>query len=50
MARGTIEGVILVDWRPQTEQADMPLTLSFDSIEELERFYKAAKSREQDQH
>ena len=48
--RGTIEGVVIVDGRPQVERADMPLGFSFDSIEELERFCEAAKSRNQDQH
>ena len=48
--RGTIEGVVIVDGRPQIERADMPLTFSFDSIEELERFCEAAKSRGQGQH
>lgn len=43
--RGTIEGVVIVDGRPQIERADMPLTLSFDSIEDLERFCEAAKSK-----
>lgn len=42
--RGTIEGVVIVDGRPQIERADMPLTISFDSIEELERFCKTTKS------
>lgn len=41
--RGTIEGVVIVDGRPQIERADMPLTFSFDSIEELKRFCEAAK-------
>lgn len=45
--RGTIEGVILVDGKPQIEQADMPLTLSFETIEDLERFCEAVKSRGQ---
>lgn len=44
--RGTIEGVVIVDGRPQVERADMPLGFSFDSIEELERFCEAAKSRD----
>lgn len=48
--RGTIEGVVIVNGRPQIERADMPLTISFDSIEELERFCEAVKSRSQDQH
>lgn len=48
--RGTKEGVIIVNGRPQVEQADMPLGFSFDSIDELERFCEAAKSRNQDQH
>lgn len=47
--RGTIEGVVIVNGRPQVEQADMPLGFSFDSIEALERFCEAAKSRKQDQ-
>lgn len=46
--RGTIEGVVIVDGRPQVERADMPLGFSFDSIEELERFCEAAKGRNQD--
>lgn len=50
VCRGTIEGVIVVDGRPQIERADMPLAFSFDSIEDLERFCEAAKSRFQDQH
>lgn len=48
--RGTIEGVVIVDGRPQVERADMPLAFSFDSIENLERFCEAVKSRSQDQH
>ena len=44
--RGTIEGVILVDGKPQIEQADMPLTLSFETIEDLERFCKAANTNQ----
>lgn len=47
--RGMIEGVVLVNGRPQVERADMPLTISFDSIEELERFCETAKSKYQDQ-
>lgn len=42
---GTVEGVILVNGKPQIERADMPLAFSFDSIEELERFCEAARSR-----
>lgn len=45
--RGTIEGVVLVNGRPQIERADMPLGFSFDSIEDLERFCKTAKDRGQ---
>ena len=45
--RGTIEGVVIVNGRPQVERADMPLTFSFDSIEDLERFCEATKSRGQ---
>lgn len=41
--KGAIEGVVIVGGRPQIERADMPLTLSFDSVEDLERFCKAAK-------
>lgn len=48
--RGTIEGVVIVNGRPQIERADMPLTLSFDSIGDLKRFCEAAKSRGQGQH
>lgn len=48
--RRTIEGVVIVNGRPQIERADMPLTISFDSIEELERFCEEAKNREQAQH
>lgn len=48
--RGTIEGVVIVNGRPQIERADMPLGFSFDSIEDLEQFCEAAKSRNQDQH
>lgn len=48
--RGTIEGVVIVDGRPQIERADMPLAFSFDSIEELERFCEAAKSKNKNQH
>ena len=48
--RGTIEGVVIVDGRPQIERADMPLAFSFDSIEDLERFCEAVKSRSPDQH
>ena len=47
--RGMIERVVLVNGRPQVERADMSLTFSFDTIEELERFCEAAKSRNQDQ-
>ncbi len=43
--RGTIEGVVIVNGRPQIERADMPLSFSFDSIEELERFCETAKSK-----
>lgn len=50
VSRGTVEGVIIVNGRPQIERSDMPLSLSFDSIEELERFCRVAKSRVQDQH
>lgn len=46
VSRGAIEGVILVNGRPQIERTDMPLTLSFDSIEELERFCKVAKTEQ----
>ncbi len=42
---GSVEGVILVNGWPQIERADMPLVFSFDSIEELERFCEAARSR-----
>ncbi len=42
--QGTIEGIILVNGRPQIERADMPLTFSFDSIEQLERFCKTTKT------
>ena len=48
--RGTIEGIVIVDGRPQIERADMPLAFSFDSIEDLERFCEAVKSRSPDQH
>ena len=48
--KGTIEGVILVNGKPQIERADMPPTFSFDSLEHLERFCEAAKNRSQDQH
>ena len=44
---GSVEGVILVNGRPRIERADMPLAFSFDSVEDLERFCKAAKSRGQ---
>ena len=47
--RGTIEGVVLVNGRPQIERADMPLVFSFDSIEELERFCKDAKKSYEEQ-
>ena len=47
--RGMIEGVVLVDGRPQVERADMSLIFSFDTIEELERFCETAKSKYQDQ-
>ena len=50
VSRGTVEGVILVNGRPQIERSDMPLSLSFNSIEELKRFCEAAKSKYQDQH
>ena len=42
---GSVEGVILVNGWAQIERADMPLVFSFDSIEELERFCEAARSR-----
>lgn len=48
--RSAVEGVIIVEGRPQVERADMPLAFSFDSIEDLERFCEAAKNRNQDQH
>lgn len=48
--RSAVEGVVIVEGRPQIERADMPLAFSFDSIEELERFCEAAKSRNQSQH
>lgn len=47
---GSVEGVILVNGRPQVERADMPLAFSFDTIENLERFCKVEKHRQQDQH
>ena len=48
--RSAVEGVVIVEGRPQVERADMPLAFSFDSIEDLERFCEAEKSRNQDQH
>lgn len=48
--KSAIEGVVIVGGRPQIERADMPLTLSFDSVEDLEWFCRAIRSREQDQH
>lgn len=50
VSQGAIEGVILVNGKPQIERSDMPLAFSFDSIEELKRFCEAAKSRGQGQH
>lgn len=47
---GSVEGVIIVNGRPQIERADMPLAFSFDTIENLERFCKVEKHRQQDQH
>ena len=47
--QSAVEGVVIVEGRPQVERADMPLTISFDSIEELERFCETAKSKYQDQ-
>lgn len=43
---GSVEGVVFVNGRPQIERADMPLGLSFRSIEELERFCEAAKNKD----
>lgn len=48
--RGTIEGVVFVDGRPQIEWADMPLSLCFNSIEELERFCEMARETGREQH
>lgn len=44
---GSVEGVIIVNGRPQIERIDMPLAFSFDSVESLERFCKNLKSRGQ---
>lgn len=46
--KGSVEGVIIVNGRPQIERADMPFSLSFDSIEDLERFCKEAEKRRQE--
>ena len=43
--RSAVEGVVIIGGRPQIERADMPLAFSFDSIEELERFCEAVRSR-----
>lgn len=48
--RGTIEGVVFVDGRPQIERADMPLSLCFHSIEELERFCEMVRATGREQH
>ena len=48
--RSAVEGVIIVNGRPRIERADMPLTFSFDTIENLERFCKVEKHRQQGQH
>lgn len=40
---GSVEGVIIVNGRPQVERADMPLAFSFDSIENLELFCNKVK-------
>lgn len=45
--QSAVEGVVIVGGRPQIERADMPLTFSFGSIEELEQFCKAAKNWDQ---
>ncbi|MCI9403651.1 MAG: hypothetical protein HFF04_08275 [Oscillospiraceae bacterium] len=37
--KGPLEGMVMVDGRPQVEQADM-LTISFDSIEAIMRLTK----------
>ena len=50
VSHGTVEGIVLVNGRPQIERSDMPLAFSFDSIEALEQFCEAAKSRGQGQH
>ena len=42
--RGPVEGMILVDGRPQIENVDMP-TLSFDSIEALQQFLAEYNNR-----
>mgnify|MGYP007034072017 CR=1 FL=1 len=43
--RSAVEGVVIVEGRPQIERADMPLSFSFDSIEEMEWFCQAAKGK-----
>lgn len=48
--RGTIEGVVFVDGQPQVERSDMPFTLSFKSVEELERFCKMIRETGREQH
>lgn len=48
--QSAVEGVVIIGGRPQIERADMPLTFSFDTIENLERFCKVEKHRQQGQH
>lgn len=39
-----------MDGSPQIERVDMPLTFSFDSIEDLERFCEVVKGKGREQH
>lgn len=48
--RSAVEGVVIVAGRPEIERADMPMALSFDTIEDLERFCMAAKCKDKVQH
>lgn len=50
LCRGTIEGVVFVDGRPRVERADMPLSLYFHSIEELERFCEMVREMGRERH
>lgn len=44
--KGPIEGIVIVNGRPQMERADMP-TISFETIQVLKQLKKAAHSEEE---